>query len=191
MKVSIKDLQQIILKEMYGGGAGMGGAGTAYSFPTGGRTYMGEVSPHLLSVGKFIEKVLKFSKMIERENPALSIQMGELAAEIEEWSKQRRLAKQISRPVHDEEPVAPAYDGIKYARLEESIGKIIQEEVQAVLSEKKKKKTKVSKAGQKRVSKKIKKLKDEGKPQDQAVAIALDMERQHKLAEEEGDSAIQ
>ena len=55
----------------------------------------------------------------------------------------------------------------------------------------KKKKTKVSKAGQKRVSKKIKKLKDEGKPQDQAVAIALDMERQKKLTEEEGDSALQ
>ena len=67
---------------------------------------------------------------------------------------------------------------------------VIREEIQATLDEKKKK-TKVSKAGQKRVSKKIKKLKDEGKPQDQAVAIALDMERQKKLTEEEGDSAIQ
>ena len=41
------------------------------------------------------------------------------------------------------------------------------------------------------VSKKIKKLKDEGKPQKQAVAIALDMKRRRKLEEEEGDSAIQ
>ena len=67
---------------------------------------------------------------------------------------------------------------------------VIREEIQATLDEKKKK-TKVSKAGQKRVSKKIKKLKDEGKPQDQAVAIALYMERQKKLTEQEGDSAIQ
>ena len=43
----------------------------------------------------------------------------------------------------------------------------------------------------KTVSAKIKLLKKEGKPQDQAVAIALDMERQKKLTEEEGDSAIQ
>ena len=33
------------------------------------------------------------------------------------------------------------------------------------------------------VSKKIKMLRDEGKPQDQAVAIALDMERRGKLKE--------
>ena len=37
------------------------------------------------------------------------------------------------------------------------------------------------------VSKKISKLRDEGKPQDRAVAIALDMERRGKLKEEEGD----
>ena len=37
------------------------------------------------------------------------------------------------------------------------------------------------------VSKKISTLRDEGKPQDQAVAIALDMERRGKLKEEEGD----
>ena len=58
--------------------------------------------------------------------------------------------------------------------------KIIQEEVEAVLKEK-----------EDPVSKKIKKLKDEGKPQKQAVAIALDMKRRRKLDEEEGDSAIQ
>ena len=58
--------------------------------------------------------------------------------------------------------------------------KIIQEEVEAVLKEK-----------EDPVSKKIKKLKDEGKPQKQAVAIALDMKRRRKLEEEEGDSTIQ
>ena len=54
--------------------------------------------------------------------------------------------------------------------------KIIQEEVESALREK-----------EDPVSKKIKKLKDEGKPQDQAVAIALDMKERGKLEEEEGD----
>ena len=48
----------------------------------------------------------------------------------------------------------------------------------APISEKKKKDA---------VSKKISTLRDEGKPQKQAVAIALDMERRGKLKEEEGD----
>ena len=54
--------------------------------------------------------------------------------------------------------------------------KIIQEEVDSALREK-----------EDPVSKKIKKLKGEGKPQDQAVAIALDMKERGKLEEEEGD----
>lgn len=41
------------------------------------------------------------------------------------------------------------------------------------------------------VSEKIKKLIDEGKSQDQAVAIALEMERQNKLSETEGDTMDQ
>ena len=59
---------------------------------------------------------------------------------------------------------------------EKELIKIIQEEVELALKEK-----------EDPVSKKIKKLKDEGKPQDQAVAIALDMERRNKLEEEKGD----
>jgi len=54
--------------------------------------------------------------------------------------------------------------------------KIIQEEVESALREK-----------EDPVSKKIKKLKGEGKPQDQAVAIALEMKERGKLEEEEGD----
>ena len=56
--------------------------------------------------------------------------------------------------------------------------------VEEVLEEKKKK-TKVSKAGRKRVSKKIPVLKDEGYPTDQAVAIAYSMEEKGKLEEDE------
>ena len=44
---------------------------------------------------------------------------------------------------------------------------------------------------QKTVSQNIRKLRKEGKPQKQAVAIALDMKRRRKLEEEEGASAIQ
>ena len=56
--------------------------------------------------------------------------------------------------------------------------KIIKGEGEQSLAEKKKEDP---------VSKKIKMLRDEGKPQDQAVAIALDMERRGKLKEEDGD----
>ena len=59
---------------------------------------------------------------------------------------------------------------------EKELIKVIQEEVESALREK-----------EDPVSKKIKKLKGEGKPQDQAVAIALDMEERGKLEEEEGD----
>ena len=52
---------------------------------------------------------------------------------------------------------------------------IIREEIQATLDEKKKK-TKVSKAGQKRVSKKIAILRKKMKPK-QAVAVAYSMEK--------------
>jgi len=59
---------------------------------------------------------------------------------------------------------------------------IIREEVQAVLDEKKKKKTKVSKAGQKRVSKKIAILrKKEKMPAKQAAAVAYSMEKSGRL----------
>ena len=179
MKIKIKKT----LKEMYAGGI-PAGAGTAYAGPSAGASYMGEVSPHILSVGKFIEKVLKFSKMIERENPSLSIQMHELAAELEKWETQRKLAKQISRPIQDETPTAAPYDGLKYARLEEAFTKIIKEEIQAVLGEKKKKKTKVkSKADQKKISVMIAKLRDEGKPADQAKAIAYSKYERGELKE--------
>ena len=134
MKIKIKKT----LKEMYAGGI-PAGAGTAYTGPSLGASYTGEVSPHILSVGKFIEKVIKFSKMIERENPSLSIRMQELGAELEKWETQRKLAKQISRPIQDETPTAEPYDGLKYARLEEAFTKIIKEEIQTVLGEKKKK----------------------------------------------------
>ena len=52
---------------------------------------------------------------------------------------------------------------------------IIREEIQATLDEKKKK-TKVSKAGQKRVSKKIAILRKKMKPK-QAAAVAYSMEK--------------
>jgi len=134
VKIKIKKT----LKEMYAGGI-PAGAGTAYTGPSLGASYTGEVSPHILSVGKFIEKVIKFSKMIERENPSLSIRMQELGAELEKWETQRKLAKQISRPIQDETPTAEPYDGLKYARLEEAFTKIIKEEIQTVLGEKKRK----------------------------------------------------
>ena len=56
--------------------------------------------------------------------------------------------------------------------------------IEEVLEEKEKK-TKVSKAGRKRVSKKIPKLKDEGYPTDQAIAIAYSMEERGELKEGE------
>tara|TARA_R100000008_G_C3581879_1_gene169102 strand:+ start:2119 stop:2448 length:330 start_codon:yes stop_codon:yes gene_type:complete len=59
---------------------------------------------------------------------------------------------------------------------EKELIKVIQEEVESALREK-----------EDPVSKKIKKLKGEGKPQEQAVAIALGMEERGKLEEEEGD----
>ena len=59
---------------------------------------------------------------------------------------------------------------------EKELIKVIQEEVESALREK-----------EDPVSKKIKKLKGEGKPPDQAVAMALDMKERGKLEEEEGD----
>ena len=55
---------------------------------------------------------------------------------------------------------------------------IIQEEIQAVIGEKKK--TKVSKAGQRRVSKKIAILRKKMKPK-QAAAVAYSMEKSGEL----------
>ena len=54
---------------------------------------------------------------------------------------------------------------------------------EVMLDEKKKKKTKKQKK-QDKISRKISKLKDEGKPQDQAVAIALDMADEGELEED-------
>ena len=59
---------------------------------------------------------------------------------------------------------------------EKELIKVIQEEVESALREK-----------EDPVSKKIKKLKGEGKPQEQAVAMALGMKERGKLEEEEGD----
>jgi len=61
-----------------------------------------------------------------------------------------------------------------------AVKQLIKEEVQAVLNEKKKKKTKVSKAGQKRVSKKIAILRKKMKPK-QAAAVAYSMEKAGEL----------
>tara|TARA_R110000824_G_scaffold196336_1_gene379535 strand:+ start:366 stop:599 length:234 start_codon:yes stop_codon:yes gene_type:complete len=72
----------------------------------------------------------------------------------------------------------------------QQLKQIIREEVQIVLDEKKK--TKVSKAGRKRVSKKIGILIGKEKMDSkQAAAVAYSMEKSGKLEEKEGDSAIQ
>jgi hypothetical protein len=63
-----------------------------------------------------------------------------------------------------------------------TLKRLIKEEVQAVLDEKKKKKTKVSKAGQKRVSKKIAILRRKEKmPVKQAAVVAYSMEKSGRL----------
>ena len=59
---------------------------------------------------------------------------------------------------------------------------IIAEEIQAVLNEKKKTKVK-SKADQKKISVMIAKLRDEGKPADQAAAIAYSKYERGELKE--------